>query len=594
MSNDIKRVVGQYNDNGGAFIIFPDSSYNIIAYATYLTGDVRLQGDSIYLISNDREFSLYGRKNKDIKVGSKIMYNGHEKGKTYFGSSDSDSINVVRPLFSGDTNVFSYDYNYILQIDNNKTFGFTQTLPEWEGGKLDMCRFVNKEGYNDFIAIYNNMHDIPLVIKGIVNDNGEKITLFINGEATIIEKKPIENEIMEMYTSRYSLGKDVSDALNQKKYVFTNPAYHEYDPVSILGSGQYIALKDEPDTYIHNLAYQENGDQYTGNPKEYNNYFRIHKYNKIEPELSQQFHGKIDTNPLFIAYPGFAIEEVPDSVEASIDDGYSDEERAIRENILKLEEQIKGSTESGNLKDIPNIQYKIGCLYSDMYNHTLALEWYLKAAEHGSTDAQVAVGRYYQYGQGTTKDTKKAFECYEQAANSGSIKGLRALAMCYANGIGVKVDDNQRFKCLSKLLEKGFIPAHASIGYCYIKGIGVKKDKDEAVRWFQRGHEKGDKDSSFNLGVSYYKGVSVKKDYNTAFEMYLKSDTTFYVVQNALGECYLKGTGVEKDFEKAAYYYRQSLDYLELNNDCWTSDDKKMVKEMRKAFKKELKEFKGD
>ena len=56
-----------------------------------------------------------------------------------------------------------------------------------------------------------------------------------------------------------------------------------------------------------------------------------------------------------------------------------------------------------------------------------AVRWYLKAAEHGSTDAEYSLGHMYSCGQGVQRDNEKAIEWFRRAAAHGSADARRRI-----------------------------------------------------------------------------------------------------------------------------------------------------------------------
>ena len=56
-----------------------------------------------------------------------------------------------------------------------------------------------------------------------------------------------------------------------------------------------------------------------------------------------------------------------------------------------------------------------------------AVSWYLRAAEHGSTDAEYSLGHMYSCGQGVQRDDEKAIEWFRRAAAHGSADARRRI-----------------------------------------------------------------------------------------------------------------------------------------------------------------------
>ncbi|MBM3503557.1 MAG: sel1 repeat family protein [Alphaproteobacteria bacterium] len=69
-----------------------------------------------------------------------------------------------------------------------------------------------------------------------------------------------------------------------------------------------------------------------------------------------------------------------------------------------------------------------------LYNETDAVEFYKKAAEKGSKDAQYHTGRHYLYGRGVEKNPRQAVFWFERAADQGDMEAIRELAKLHRDG----------------------------------------------------------------------------------------------------------------------------------------------------------------
>lgn len=63
-----------------------------------------------------------------------------------------------------------------------------------------------------------------------------------------------------------------------------------------------------------------------------------------------------------------------------------------------------------------------------------------EAADNGSPEAHLELGRLYEYGLGVEADRKRAFAHYLTAAELGDPEGQQTVAESYAYGYGVKQD----------------------------------------------------------------------------------------------------------------------------------------------------------
>ena len=86
----------------------------------------------------------------------------------------------------------------------------------------------------------------------------------------------------------------------------------------------------------------------------------------------------------------------------------------------------------------------IGYLFQNGYgvkqDYSKAMEYYLKAAETGNSDALFNIGNLYRNGYGVKQDFSKAMECYLQSAQKGNSDALNNIGTLYENGYGFRRD----------------------------------------------------------------------------------------------------------------------------------------------------------
>ena len=83
-----------------------------------------------------------------------------------------------------------------------------------------------------------------------------------------------------------------------------------------------------------------------------------------------------------------------------------------------------------------------------------AARWYLKAADQGYADAQVALGAMYQKGKGVSQDNVAAAEWYRRAAEQGVAEAQWLLAQMYVQGEGVPQDNVRAYAWMSLSLAR--------------------------------------------------------------------------------------------------------------------------------------------
>ncbi|KAG9290978.1 hypothetical protein G9A89_000133, partial [Geosiphon pyriformis] len=94
-------------------------------------------------------------------------------------------------------------------------------------------------------------------------------------------------------------------------------------------------------------------------------------------------------------------------------------------------------------------------------------ELYSKATEAGYLDAQYNLAVCYANGEGTTKNSEKAFELYSKAAEAGDLDALYNLAVCYNNGEGTIKNLEKAFELYLKAAEAGHLKAQYNLEFCY-------------------------------------------------------------------------------------------------------------------------------
>ena len=87
--------------------------------------------------------------------------------------------------------------------------------------------------------------------------------------------------------------------------------------------------------------------------------------------------------------------------------------------------------------------------------HTNALQWVIKAAEKGASDAQDELGVMYATGQGVRKDLGEGLKLFREAARQGHANSQFNLAVMYAKGEGVPQDDAESYAWLSVAATNG-------------------------------------------------------------------------------------------------------------------------------------------
>jgi TPR repeat protein len=108
-------------------------------------------------------------------------------------------------------------------------------------------------------------------------------------------------------------------------------------------------------------------------------------------------------------------------------------------------------------------------------NHSEALRWYIKAAEHGNVDAKI---------------------WFQRVAEQGDAEAQLKLGYMFYEGLGVPKNYILALKWYKKAAEQGNVQAMYSLGEMYYYGDGVEDDDAEAAKWYQRAAERGHRDAA--------------------------------------------------------------------------------------------------
>ncbi len=188
-----------------------------------------------------------------------------------------------------------------------------------------------------------------------------------------------------------------------------------------------------------------------------------------------------------------------------------------------------------------------------------AAQWLEKAAEHGNVFAQVSLGGIYSLGAGVPKNYAAAVRWWKKAADQGDITAEGNLGTAYGLGMGVPKDEVESVRWHTKAAENGNAASQFSLGMFYLQGAGVPKDEAEGVKWLRKSADQGNAAGEFWLGASYYSGKGVEKDPGEALRWYRKAAEHGYAAaQYDLGQAYNLGNGVEKDRAEAVRWWQKA------------------------------------
>ncbi len=192
-----------------------------------------------------------------------------------------------------------------------------------------------------------------------------------------------------------------------------------------------------------------------------------------------------------------------------------------------------------------------------------ALMWYKKAAAQGYKKAEIEIARLQgnkvsQQDKNNSSVTRKKndnetyFEKCKREAENGNVEAQYKLGLCYKNGEGTAKDSAKAYTWFQKAAEAGYLDAK----YEYALSLGISS---EAFGWFKEAAEAGHAGAQNMLGRYYYEGwVSINDDVQ-AFEWFLKAaNQGLAVAQYNVGVCCLDGRGVIQDSNTAYLWFKEA------------------------------------
>ena len=120
-----------------------------------------------------------------------------------------------------------------------------------------------------------------------------------------------------------------------------------------------------------------------------------------------------------------------------------------------------------------------------------SLQWYRKAADLGSAQAQFYLGGMYETGRRVLRDYKRAAQWYHQAAMQGHVMAQVTLGYMYETGRGVAPDYQRAITWYRKAADQGSAMAQYNIGTLYENGEGVVRDEVMAAQWYRKAAAQG-------------------------------------------------------------------------------------------------------
>lgn len=243
-------------------------------------------------------------------------------------------------------------------------------------------------------------------------------------------------------------------------------------------------------------------------------------------------------------------------------------------------------------------------------NPVLAVYWYRRAAEQGSSEGAYNLGICYEKGWGVEHQSLvQAGRYFDAAAKGGLPEGRLRKALLMISGIpdetlegeklrGTPANPSGALNLLRELAETGYPPAERELGRlilqnsalrqscgeearnaltkaadsgdvesllllaaCYEDGIGGSGDAKGAVACYERAEKLGSVEAKVSLASAYEYGIGVAPDPERAFRLIQEAAEAGNArAQVRLGDYYLNGSQVTQSVSNALTLYRKAFD----------------------------------
>ncbi|GMR07344.1 MAG: hypothetical protein BMS9Abin26_0347 [Gammaproteobacteria bacterium] len=128
-----------------------------------------------------------------------------------------------------------------------------------------------------------------------------------------------------------------------------------------------------------------------------------------------------------------------------------------------------------------------------------AFGYFQKAADKGSLNARVVIGKFYLEGLGVEKNYGKAYEIFRSAAEQHNVTAKYYLGILYFFGMGVEKDRKKSLELFEYVARIDQVVALRFIGLIYAIGDGVEKDPVKAYAMFLLALKNNDKISQQHI-----------------------------------------------------------------------------------------------
>lgn len=184
-----------------------------------------------------------------------------------------------------------------------------------------------------------------------------------------------------------------------------------------------------------------------------------------------------------------------------------------------------------------------------------AVDWYMKAAGSGNTDAMVALGELALGSHGGLSPSD-ATKWLTRAANDGRPDAMLVLADIYLQGKGTAPDRTAASNWLVKASNYGDTKTFRKLG-----DFHFETQPTEALIWYEKAATQGDPEAAYIAAIMYAKNYDIKPDAGKAAKLLKQAALAGLAPAQAdYGLVVYQGNGVERSEVEAAKWFKKSAE----------------------------------
>ena len=189
------------------------------------------------------------------------------------------------------------------------------------------------------------------------------------------------------------------------------------------------------------------------------------------------------------------------------------------------------------------------------------LPFVTQKAEQGYATAQLILALYYSGGfKDIATDNDKSFMWAQKSSVQGNATAQCLLGKFYELGVGTVKDSQKAVEWMTKAASQENVNAIDNLAGYYAKGEIVPQDNDKVIDLYMTAAYQ-DTQAQYLLGEIYWNSKFVESDKQTAMEFYNLAATNGNVnAQITLGSLYMDDKYVPKDFSKALYWFTEAAE----------------------------------